>query len=349
MREIIHIDMDCFYAAIEIRERPELAGRPVAVGGLTGRGVLTTCNYEARKFGCRSAMPTFQARRLCPDLVLLPPRFGLYRKESGRIREILREYTQLVEPLSLDEAYLDVSDHPGAGWEIARQIRSRILETTGLTASAGIAPNKLLAKIASDWRKPDGQFAIVPDQVPSFMKRLPVGRIWGIGPKTASRLREQGVETCGQLQKWSLPEMSGGFGKNGRELYELCRGRDDRAVEPSRMRKSMSNERTFEEDLSNTDRCIEELEKLCNGLLCDLGRGTLERPVRKAFVKVKFADFRQTTKECFCREPSFEVFEKLLVEALCRSERSVRLIGTGVRFDDTESKGVEQLELPLGR
>ena len=349
MREIIHIDMDCFYAAIEIRERPELAGRPVAVGGLTGRGVLTTCNYEARKFGCRSAMPTFQARRLCPDLVLLPPRFGLYRKESGRIREILHEYSQLVEPLSLDEAYLDVSDHPGAGWDIAEQIRSRIFETTGLTASAGIAPNKLLAKITSDWRKPNGQFAVTPDQVSSFMRRLPVGRIWGIGPKSASRLRAQGVETCGQLQKWSPPEMIGRFGKYGRELYELCRGRDDRAVEPGRIRKSMSNERTFEEDLSNTDRCIEELKKLSSGLLRDLERGALEKPVRKAFVKVKFADFRQTTKECLCGEPSLEVFEKLLVEALSRSERSVRLIGAGVRFDDAKEEGGEQLELPLGR
>lgn len=339
--------MDCFYAAIEIREHPELIRRPVAVGGLTGRGVLTTCNYEARKFGCRSAMPTFQARRLCPDLVLLPPRFWLYQEESGRIREILLEYTCLIEPLSLDEAYLDVSAHSETGWEVAKQIRSRIFDTVGLTASAGIAPNKLLAKIASDWCKPDGQFSITLDEVPSFMKKLPVGRIWGVGPKTALRLREQGVETCGQLQEWPLPEMIRRFGKHGKELYELCRGQDERVVEANQIRKSMSSERTFEEDLADTGRCIEELKKLCLSLLRDLERGALERPVRKAFVKVKFANFRQTTKECLCQEPSIKVFKELLAEALSRSDRSVRLIGAGVRFDNRQEEGGEQLELPL--
>jgi DNA polymerase-4 len=216
-----------------------------------------------------------------------------------------------------------------------------------LTASAGIAPNKLLAKIASDWRKPDGQFAITIGQVSSFMKKLPVRRIWGIGPKTALRLREQGVETCGQLQEWPLPEMIRRFGKYGKELYELCRGQDDRIVQSNQIRKSMSSERTFEEDLANTGRCIEELKKLCHGLLRDLERDALERPVKKAFVKVKFTDFRQTTKECLCQNPSLKVFKKLLTEALRRSERSVRLLGVGVRFDDTHEEGGEQLELRL--
>ncbi len=337
--------MDCFYAAIEVRERPELTGRPVAVGGRSGRGVLTTCNYEARKFGCASAMPTFKALQLCPDLTLLSPRFSLYRRESERMRKILLSYTPLVEPLSLDEAYLDVSLLDRYGWEVAKEIRRKIHENTDLTASAGIAPNKLLAKIASDWRKPNGQFAVTPDEVSSFMKVLPASKIWGIGPKSTARLREMGINSCGQLQKLSLSEMFRYFGKFGEELYNLCRGRDDRAVEPHRLRKSMSNERTFEDDLGDMGECVEALQSLYSELLEDLEKKAADRTVVKAFVKVKFADFRQTTKECLCKKPSFGIFRELLRVAYLRSDQKVRLLGAGVRFREERKEERRQLEL----
>src|ERR1700733_7638141 len=227
MRKIIHLDMDCFYAAVEMRERPELAGQPIAVGGGSRRGVVTTCNYEARKFGVHSAMPGFQARERCPDLVFLPVRFDLYRAESARIRAILRDYTPLVEPLSLDEAYLDVTGLNRYAWDIAREIRKRIFDETRLTGSAGIAPNKMLAKIASDWRKPNGQFAITPEQVEAFMRDLPVRKIWGVGPKSAEKFRSQGIRTCADLQQIPMAELMCRHGKWGRELYDLARGHDE--------------------------------------------------------------------------------------------------------------------------
>ena len=239
-RKIIHVDMDCFYAAIEMRERPELRGQPVAVGG-SRRGVLTTCNYEARKFGCRSAMPSFQALRLCPDLVLLPVRFDLYRKESKRIRSIFTSFTDLVEPLSLDEAYLDVSHLRSEAASIAREVRERIREETQLTASAGIAPNKFLAKIASDWRKPDGQFEIRQEDIESFLRDLPVEKIWGVGKRTAKKIHALGAQTCGDLQGFTILELDRRFGRFGQELFNLCRGIDSRRVNPNRERKSVSN------------------------------------------------------------------------------------------------------------
>ena len=246
--------MDCFYAAIELRERPELVGHPVAVGGGSPRGVITTCNYEARAFGVRSAMPGFKARELCPDLIFLPVRFDLYRASSAAIRKILLNYTPLVEPLSLDEAFLDVSALGRYAWDIAKELRGRIFDETALTSSAGIAPNKMLAKIASDWRKPNGQFAIPPSKVEDFMRTLPVKKLWGIGPKGAERFASLGIETCGDLQKYSLTEMVQAFGRWGRELYALCRGEDDRPVEPNRIRKSLSNECTYSQNLDLSAR-----------------------------------------------------------------------------------------------
>src|SRR5277367_941691 len=227
MRKIIHLDMDCFYAAVEMRERPDLAGQPVAVGGGSRRGVVTTCNYEARKFGVHSAMPGFQAREKCPQLVFLPVRFDLYRAASEKIRAILRSVTPLVEPLSLDEAYLDVTGMDRYAWDIAKEIRHRIFDETHLTASAGIAPNKMLAKIASDWRKPNGQFAITPDQVDAFVRDLPVRKIWGVGPKSAEKFERQGVRTCADLQQIPMAELMRRHGKWGRELFDLARGHDE--------------------------------------------------------------------------------------------------------------------------
>jgi DNA polymerase IV len=237
-RAIIHLDMDCFYAAIEVRDRPELRGKPVAVGGARDRrGVLTTCNYEAREFGVRSAMPTFMALQRCPQLIVMPTRFDAYRREAAIIRGILHRFTTVIEPLSLDEAYLDVSAHPGPPSALAEVIRRAILEGTKLTASAGIGPNKLIAKIASEINKPNGQSEVRLEDVPAFMRELPVRKIWGIGEKTEQKLEGLGVKTCGDLQRFTRPELVDLFGKFGLELYDLCRGTDNRPVEPDRPRK----------------------------------------------------------------------------------------------------------------
>jgi len=293
MRKIIHIDMDCYYAAIECRDDPSVAEKPVGVGGRSKRGVLTTCNYIARQYGCRSAMPVFQALKLCPDIVLKPIRFDVYRRESQTIRSIFAKYTELVEPLSLDEAYLDVSHRREYAWDIAKKIRAEIFEATKLTASAGVAPNKMLAKIASDWRKPDGQFAILPDQIAPFMRELPLRKLWGIGPKTAERLQALGYKTCGQLQKLQMPDLHKIFGaKWSQEIHQLCRGRDERPVQNSRERKSMSVERTFLEDLPTYEACEAELPDLLEELRHDLAKRSDKMPYTKIVLKLKFSDFQ---------------------------------------------------------
>ena len=337
VRKIIHIDMDCFYAAVEMREHPELAGRPLAVGGGGRRGVVTTCNYEARAFGVRSAMPGFLARERCPHLIFLPPRFDLYREASREIRGIFHDYTSLVEPLSLDEAYLDVTASERFAWDIAKEIRARILRDTRLSASAGIAPNKMLAKIASDWRKPNGQFAILPEQIAGFMSGLPVRKLWGIGPKSAERFASQGIHTCADLQKLTLAELIHSFGKWGEELHRLCRGEDDREVSPHRISKSLSNETTFADHLVSMEECLAAIGELSGELLGELRLKASERRIRKAFVKVKFADFTRTTRECLCADPSGEIFRTLLAEARSRNPLPVRLLGTGVRFAEEEA------------
>lgn len=332
LRKIIHIDMDCFYAAVEMRERPELAGKAIAVGGGSRRGVVTTCNYDARAFGVRSAMPGFMAREKCPHLIFLPVRFDLYRADSARIRKILLAYSPLVEPLSLDEAYLDVSHHDRYAWSLAKEIRQRIRETTGLTASAGIAPNKMLAKIASDWKKPNGQFAVTPDQVELFMARLPVKKIWGVGPKSVEKFAALGIETCGDLQKLELSELIRRFGRWGEELYHLCRGEDDRPVVANRPRKSLSNERTYSDLLRSAEACRAAMAELVQELEENLRSKAGDRVIRKAFVKVKFSDFSHTTRECLCQDPDPETFFRLLGEARIRNDLPVRLLGAGVRF-----------------
>lgn len=341
MRKIIHIDMDCFYAAVEMRERPELFGKPLAVGGGESRGVVCTCNYEARKFGVRSAMPGFMARERCPQIIFLPVRFDLYRSVSQGIQAILREVTELVEPLSLDEAYLDVTACDRYAWDIAKEIRARILAETGLTASAGIAPNKMLAKIASEWRKPNGQFAVLPDQIQEFMAALPVRKVWGIGPKSAERLTARGIQTCGDLQKFTLIEMAQQFGKWGEELFHLCRGEDNRVVEPHWIRKSLSNEKTFSDNLVSLAQCEAAMVKLAEATLEEVKTKASDRQVRKAFVTVKFSDFTRTTKECICPEPMLCVYQTLLAEAYARKALPVRLLGAGVRFGDGEEPQLE--------
>jgi len=343
-RKIIHLDMDCFYAAVEMRERPELAGQPIAVGGGSRRGVVTTCNYEARKFGVHSAMPGFQARERCPNLVFLPVRFDLYRAASTQIRQILLSYTPLVEPLSLDEAYLDVTGLDRYAWDIAKEIRKRIFEETRLTSSAGIAPNKMLAKIASDWRKPNGQFAITPDQVEAFVRDLPVRKIWGVGPKSAEKFEQQGIRTCGDLQKIELSELVRRHGKWGQELHQLCRGMDDRPVEPNRIRKSLSNECTYLDNLTTLEDCQRELDKLVEELEQELRAKAADRTIHKALVKVKFADFTRTTRECISGHPTRETYRALLAEAHKRSPQPIRLLGAGVRFSEEMEEPVDSAQ-----
>jgi DNA polymerase IV len=341
-RAIIHLDMDCFYAAIEVRDRPSLRGKPVGVGGARERrGVLTTCNYEARKFGVRSAMPTFMALQRCPNLIVLPTRFDVYRREAAVIRGILHRFTSLIEPLSLDEAYLDVTEHPGAPGPLAQVIRGTIFRKTKLTSSAGIGPNKLIAKIASEINKPNGQFEVTSEQVPAFMEKLPVRKIWGIGEKTERKLEELGVTTCSELQRFSRAELVDLFGKFGLELYDLCRGIDYRPVEPDRPRKSLSTEETFAVDLTTVDQCEEKLEELFQDLMADLAQKESTREIRKIFVKLKFNDFTRTTAERAGLAPVLQDFRSLLAEAFARTGKPVRLVGLGVRFAETTPESAQ--------
>ncbi len=346
MRKIIHIDMDCFYAAIEERENPSLRGRPVGVAGSTRRGVLTTANYEARKYGCRSAMPVFKALELCPQLVLVPVRFDLYRAESSRIRAIFGRFTERIEPLSLDEAYLDVSHLRSCGAAVAREIRAQIREETGLTASAGIGPNKLIAKIASDWNKPDGQHEVRAEEVEDFLRNLPVGRLWGVGGKMRARLEALGVSTCGDLRRFDKIEMARRFGKWGLELWELCRGIDVREVEVSRIRKSVSTETTFTEDIAELEELRPPMAGMLEELASEVSGRHAEREVRSLVVKLKFADFNRTTAEKAHDGIEAGVFGQLLEEAWQRGEgKAVRLLGVGVRFRDPVE--TPQLELEI--
>lgn len=345
-RAIIHLDMDCFYAAIEVRDRPELTHLPVGVGGTRDRrGVLTTCNYEARKFGVRSAMPTFMALQRCPNLIMLPTRFDVYRRESATIRGILHRFTNLVEPLSLDEAYLDVTAHPGAPGALAEVIRGLIFQKTRLTASAGIAPNKLIAKIASDLNKPNGQYEVAADEIREFIAPLPVRKLWGIGPATEQKMERLGVTTCAELQLFSRAELCEHFGRFGLELYDQCRGIDDRAVEPDRERKSLSNEQTFSADLPSLGDCEEQLPEMFEELTAELAQKASARAVTKIFVKLKFSDFTRTTVERAGLEPTLDNFSMLLGEAFARTGKSVRLLGVGVRFAPSEVADATQLPL----
>ncbi|MCM8526718.1 MAG: DNA polymerase IV [Lentisphaeraceae bacterium] len=345
LRKIIHIDMDCFYAAIEIRDNPELAGKPVAVGGRSRRSVLCTANYEARKYGVRSALPTSMALQKCPHLIVIPVRFDHYREESRKVFEIFRQYTDLIQNISLDEAFLDVTDcklYKGSATLIAQEIRAKIYEKTKLTASAGIAPNKFIAKIASDWNKPNGQFTVSPDEVSDFVRDLKIEKIWGVGKKTAEKMHSLGMETCADVQEKSKEELAKNFGKFGLELYNLSRGIDNRPVVSERRRKSFSLERTFEKDLG-PEECHDEFKALLNRLFTSLESYLVKNPeyqIKTAHVKIKFNDFQSTTVEKAWQGARHDTFHDLLDKGLERSELPVRLLGAGVKFfEDSESSG----------
>jgi DNA polymerase-4 len=330
-----------------MRDDPTLRGKPLAVGGrVEARGVVSTCNYEARAFGVRSAMSTVRALRLCPQLILLPPDFRRYRDASRQILAIYRNFTSMVEPLSLDEAYLDVSGIgrcQGSATKMAEEIRARIRTEVGITASAGIAPNKFLAKVASDWNKPDGQFVIRPQDADAFAAALPVGRIFGVGKVTAARMQKHGIQTCGDLRAWDMARLIGEFGRFGSTLYQLCRGIDERPVQPYRIRKSLSVETTYACDLPGLVDCHAELPSLIAEFRRRFAKLPNPRLICNAVVKVKFADFTQTTAECVCAaSPDEAVWGALLDEAHARQGKAVRLLGVGVRFADVEEEGGEE-------
>ena len=277
---------------------------------------------------------------------MLPVRFDLYRQESSKIRDIFSRFTGLIEPLSLDEAYLDVSHLNSEAASVAWEIRERIRLETGLTASAGIASNKFIAKIASDWRKPDGQFEVRDDEVTDFLAALPVEKIWGVGKATATRLHEAGITTCGVMRERTEMELVQRFGKFGSSLYRLCRGIDERSVNPNRERKSRSNERTFRENLSSVEEGLEKLEDLILELQDDLSGRHLEREIRECVVKVKFGDFQITSAQRASDRVDPQIMRELLAEAWERDEgKTVRLIGAGVRFRSLEKEDYGQMEM----
>jgi DNA polymerase-4 len=347
VRKIIHCDCDCFYASVEMRDDPSLRGRPLAVGGRADqRGVIATCNYEARHYGIHSAMATAQAIKLCPELILIPPNMEKYRIASRQIMDIYRDYTELVEPLSLDEAYLDVTASPhckGSATLIAQEIRRRIFETVGITASAGVAPNKFVAKIASDWNKPDGLFLVRPAEVDAFVAALPVKKLFGVGKVTAAKLHRLGAQTCADLRGWSMADLQRHFGSFGARLYDLSRGIDQRDVNPVRERKSISTEETYTPDVPDLAACLALLPELYTHLQGRIKRNGAEKFINKLFVKIKFADFQQTTVECVGTAPDMDTYRHLLETGWLRASRPVRLLGLGVRLGDTEN--VEQLRL----
>lgn len=352
VRKIIHIDCDCFYAAVEMRDDPGLVGWPIAVGGEPGsRGVVATCNYEARAHGVRSAMPAGKAQRLCPQLRFIRPRFDVYKAVSRQIRGIFSDYTPHIEPLSLDEAYLDVSDSPhhnNSATRIAREIQQRIISEVKISASAGVAPNKFLAKIASDWRKPGGLFVIRPEQANAFIAQLPVARLHGVGKVTAERLHRLGIHTCTDLRKYPLADLLRHFGSFGEYLWQLAHGIDNRPVQVSR-RQSVSVEETYNEDLPTVADCLEKLPALMSDLQRRLDRLESSYAVGKPFVKVKFHDFTQTTLERQGAPLSPASYRALLTDAFNRGNKPARLLGIGVRLIDLQAQGFPlQLKLQLG-
>ena len=348
LRKIIHIDADCFYAAVEVRDNPALRGLPVAVGGSAERrGVVAAASYEARKFGIHSAMASATAVKLCPELILIPGRMSAYREASRQMRDIFSDYTDLIEPLSLDEAFLDVSRSmqcKGSATLIAEEIRQRINDTIGITVSAGIAPNKFLAKVASDWNKPNGQYVITPDKIDTFLASLPVKKIWGVGKVTARRLDKLGIKTCGDVRRYDVFQFVEIMGNFGEHIHKLAHGIDSRPVVSEWRRKSISVENTYVQDLPDLAACLQKIPELIESLDRRMQRLDDGYRIQHSFLKMKFCDFNQTTIERMHSKPNLPDLSILCEEAWQRGKIPVRLLGVGVRLSDlTESGG--QLEL----
>ncbi|MEA3064190.1 MAG: polymerase [Sphingomonadales bacterium] len=356
IRKIIHVDMDAFYASVEQRDNPELRGKPLAVGGGV-RGVVAAASYEARKYGVRSAMPAVTAKRRCPDLIFVKPRFDAYRAVSDQIRAIFRDYTPHVEPLSLDEAYLDVTDDLkgiGIATLIAEEIRARIRAETGLTASAGVSYNKFLAKLASDQNKPDGLCVVTPARGPAFVEGLPVKRFHGVGPKTAEKMARLGIETGADLKARSLEWLAAHFGSSARYYHDLARGICHRQVKADRPYKSVSAEDTFLEDLSDPEALLSELERIGRHVWTKrvVGKGLSGRTVN---LKVKYADFQIVTRarsldRAVSGEAEFLEIGAQLLRTLLPPVKSIRLLGLGLSGLAEATGRPErplELELPL--
>jgi DNA polymerase-4 len=353
-RKIIHVDMDAFYASVEQRDNPDLRGKPVAVGGSRERGVVAAASYEARKFGVRSAMPSITAKRQCPDLIFVKPRFEVYKQVSQQIREIFAEHTPIIEPLSLDEAYLDVTENLqniALARDVALAIRAKIKEVTGLNASAGISYNKFLAKLASDHRKPNGQYVITPEMGPAFVERLPVGKFHGIGPATSARMNALGLHTGLDMRNQSLEFMQAHFGKAGTYYYWISRGVDNREVRANRIRKSVGAENTFFTDLTEFEVMAAELQPLIDKVWrhCE-DKGTRGRT---ATLKVKFADFEQITRSrtligAIGSRDELASASTELLKTIFPAEKAVRLLGVSISgFFEGEIDRPAQMPLEL--
>jgi DNA polymerase IV len=352
-RKIIHVDMDAFYASVEQRDNPELQGKAVAVGGSRERGVVAAASYEARKFGVRSAMPSVTAKRQCPDLIFVKPRFEVYKAVSQQIRDIFAEHTPVIEPLSLDEAYLDVTENlqniPLAR-DVARAIRAKIKEVTGLNASAGISYNKFLAKLASDHRKPNGQYVITPEMGPGFVEALPVGKFHGIGPATSAKMNSLGLHTGLDIRKQTLKFMQAHFGKAGAYYYWISRGVDEREVRANRVRKSVGAENTFSSDLTDFDAMVAELQPLVDKIWrhCE-DKGARGRTVT---LKVKFNDFEIITRSrsvpaTVSSRDDLERLAVSLLQAEVPLPKPLRLLGVSLSLLQGDDKDEPQLGLPI--
>lgn len=335
-RKIIHCDCDCFYASIEMRDNPSLREQPLAVGGSPNRrGVIATCNYIARSYGIHSAMPASKARQLCPDLIIVRPKMEKYRRASDDIKKIFYMYTSLVEPLSLDEAYLDVSNaisYDGSASKIAEAIRNEVRENIGITLSAGIGPNKFIAKIASDWNKPDGQFTVLPNELQAFVDQLPVKKLYGVGKVTAAKMENLGLTLCSDIKEMDVEELRRIFGKFGERLFELSKGIDNREVTTDRIRKSISVETTFEKDLISLEDCLKPISNLEHKLRERWAPHNSNYRVIKQFVKLKFHDFTLTTAEMMSNSMKSHNFNELVQESYARGRKPVRLLGIGIRI-----------------
>ena len=354
-RVILHVDMDAFYASVEQLDDPSLKGKPVIVGADPkqgrGRGVVAACSYEARRFGVHSALPIGRAWKLCPQGVFVRPRMERYMEVSGRIMEILRRFTNLVEPLSIDEAFLDVTGSTalfGAPVQIARAIKKQIRDDTGLTASAGVAPNKFLAKIASDLRKPDGLVVVEHGQVDEFLSDLPIKRLWGVGPKTEERLREAGLHTIGAIRARAEDELEQMLGMSlGSHLYELARGHDERPVVPDWEPKSISNETTFEEDTRDRELLVQTIRRLSESVGRRLRRENYR--ARKVTLKLRYEPFETHTRQVSVKQPvdTDEEITRLALSLFSQFtlDRRVRLIGVGTGEIVRPGDGPTQLGL----
>ena len=356
-RKIIHIDMDAFYASVEQRDDPALRGRPVAVGHAAQRGVVAAASYEARRFGVKSAMPSVTALKRCPELVFVPPRFDVYRRVSQQIHRIFADYTALIEPLSLDEAYLDVSEDRlglGSARAIAEQIRQRIREETGLTASAGVSYNKFIAKLASDQNKPDGLCVIPPEKGAAFVAGLPVRRFHGVGPVTAAKMERLGIHSGADLREQSLAFLQRHFGSSAAYLHGAARGQDERPVRPDRPTRSVGAERTLDSDLFDTDALLAVFERVVDAAWQRIDRHGVRG--RTATLKLRFADFSQITRARsiaghFGDREAFAAAGRALLLAQLPASKGVRLVGltlSGIVHDESEEAAAAiQPMLPL--